>query len=177
MKKTLALVLSLFLCLAAFSALAERVPFASFYATIDLGDGLTLYEEDDIPEELVEEFGAFALILDEANQACAYFLFNEIEDLEYIDASALNEEELLELAVFLVDPLEVTEAMVLELDSFPMLAVSFLDENGIEQNCMIELNDGCYIGIHFGMLDGSAITPETGKALLEAVMSIQFVEE
>lgn len=177
MKKLLSLALSLLMCLCAVTAFGDVVAFDSLGATIDIPEGMILQEGDEINPEVVEETGAFAAILDEADQAFVLFSYIEDEEVTAIDLTELTPDEINELAALTMAPYEVKEALVVEVDGDALLAITYLDEANAEQNLLVQFGDGGFVVISFRMADNSQIPEEVGVRLVSVVTSLVFVAE
>lgn len=177
MKKLLALALGLSLVLCALPVLGEVMPFESLNATIDMPQGMQLLEGDALAPELVEATGAFAAILDEANQAYVLFTYTQDEEITAVDLTALTPEQVGELAAQAMMPYEVKEALVVEIGGEALLAITYLDESQAEQNIMVQFGDGGFVAISLRMVDNSQMTEEVGKGLLTVVTTLAFAQE
>lgn len=175
MKKILSLVLSLLLCLSAATALADVVPFESLGATIDIPSGMILQEGEEINPEVVEATGAFAAIVDEANQAFVLFTYTEDAEVTAMDLTSLSQEEINILAASAILPYEAKQAMVAGVGGQAWLAITFLDDANVEQNVMVQFGDGGFVVISFRMADNSQMPDAVGATLAAAVASLSFV--
>lgn len=174
MKKFLALSLALLLIFCAVPTLADVVAFESLGGTIDLPEGMQLLEYDQIAPEIVEATGAFAAILDEANNAYVLFTFTEDEEITYLDLAAMTPEELTDLANNVMAPNEVKEVGVLTISGDVLLGITFIDDAGVEQNIMVQFGEGGFVVVSFRMADNSLISDEVGAGLLAVVNSLVF---
>ncbi len=182
-KKLIALTLVLALSLGATVALAESsaaigelTEFAALGATIQIPEGMTLVEDEELLAELDTE-DTIAFIADaEGNKAV--FSWVEDESLGAIELTEMSPEETAEEANKLIAPFMAKTAAVLSLETgVSYLTIAYDDEEGVERGVMALIVDGTAYTIRFQNAEGYAADEAVNLAFLQVVSTLTIVDE